>query len=857
MAHQSSGAPAFELAFGQFKPMPITIFNGSTGQDFSTWLRRFEDLVRMVNPPMPEQLKVNNLVGYLDGEARDLVEEMPDADKNDYTKVVSILRTHYEAPHFRNLARQQLSDCKQGANETVRDFAERMKKLVRKVTQGQTKAAQKERLLDEFLDRIKPTLRFHVKASGPSSYDDAVIKAMTYESLLAEAINNMTIIPSAGVESPAQVNVVDNPRTEHRSRWSQFRQTPQARPQVPAYASRRQQTFNRRVFERAPNSNVVCYRCGKVGHIQTFCRSWIPLQGFNPMSQRPLNAHDGGRRGHLERGSDDVRQWRGDRAHDNEVPSRSGKGRSVGRTFAVDTLEGKPSTDYVDNPVQVLSEKDKDAQIAALIERNNELANFAFATHEPCNSSDNPTDVHHERTGARSTSLPRWPVMCLFLLANLGICSAVSAPPAMICSNSAAGNYWRIPHEVNCTRILPSFVSDPVRVTLDVFRPNTVRYKTTATVCKIISQKVTYSVNFFGSRNQISTTSELTVTPEECKQMFNHRRCAHGDMTTVGTVMKTTNKLEIDWPTAPFHCCTDYEVSVYNCVAFETSVYAYHGASGVDSPAGPLTGCQYEDGSCIMKSGAAVIWQPTAEEACQFIFVATMKGTMADKVWLSDSKEFALSFSLKEAQFVDCKNSLIRTDQGYAVKITGIPRRSARSLETFSPLSQVGLATTNQLAAQLLAVEDNMQTLTISSFRQSALSLCKSMNSISRSMIAALASEPTLAMRKILSRPDIDAMFLGGDVIKTRPCVLLSRNMYRLQPFNDTCYTKPMIEVHIPGNKTWKAFLDPVTFVISINAEQVACKPSAIFEFAINNTVHRFDAIQNTWEKMKVQRLSH
>ncbi|VDP03841.1 unnamed protein product [Heligmosomoides polygyrus] len=94
----------------------------------------------MVNPPMPEQLKVNNLVSYLDGEARDLVEEMPDADKNDYTKVVSILRTHYEAPQFRNLARQQLSHCKQGANETVRDFAERMKKLVRKVTQGQSKA---------------------------------------------------------------------------------------------------------------------------------------------------------------------------------------------------------------------------------------------------------------------------------------------------------------------------------------------------------------------------------------------------------------------------------------------------------------------------------------------------------------------------------------------------------------------------------------------------------------------------------------------------------------------------------------------------------------------------------------------
>ncbi|EYC37942.1 hypothetical protein Y032_0755g2075, partial [Ancylostoma ceylanicum] len=36
----------------------------------------------MVNPPLPEQLKTNTLVGFLEGEARDLVDEMPDQDKN-------------------------------------------------------------------------------------------------------------------------------------------------------------------------------------------------------------------------------------------------------------------------------------------------------------------------------------------------------------------------------------------------------------------------------------------------------------------------------------------------------------------------------------------------------------------------------------------------------------------------------------------------------------------------------------------------------------------------------------------------------------------------------------------------------
>ncbi|RCN27291.1 retrotransposon gag protein [Ancylostoma caninum] len=212
MTHQVSGAQSFELAFGQFKPKPPTQFSGAESQEFSSWLRRFEDMVRMVNPPMPEQLKVNTLVGFLEGEARDLIDELPDADKNDYKKVVDLLRTHYEGPHFRNLARQQLSDCKQSPNESVREFAERMKRLVKRVTQGQPKTAQNERSLDEFLDRLRPAPCFHVKASNPASYDDAIIKAMTYESLLADAVSNLAIFPGTKLETP-QVNVASNPQT--------------------------------------------------------------------------------------------------------------------------------------------------------------------------------------------------------------------------------------------------------------------------------------------------------------------------------------------------------------------------------------------------------------------------------------------------------------------------------------------------------------------------------------------------------------------------------------------------------------------------------------------------------------------
>ncbi|RCN50890.1 hypothetical protein ANCCAN_02903 [Ancylostoma caninum] len=76
------------LTFGQLASENNKCFTGSE-QDFESWLRRFEDLVRMVNQALPQQLKTNTLVGFLEGEARDLVDEMPDQDKNSLLRLLN------------------------------------------------------------------------------------------------------------------------------------------------------------------------------------------------------------------------------------------------------------------------------------------------------------------------------------------------------------------------------------------------------------------------------------------------------------------------------------------------------------------------------------------------------------------------------------------------------------------------------------------------------------------------------------------------------------------------------------------------------------------------------------------------
>lgn len=78
---------SWQLVFGQLAQKKIKRFLGSE-QDFESWLRSFEDIVRMVNSSLLEQLKTNTLVGILEGEARELVGEMPYQDKNSYVKIV-------------------------------------------------------------------------------------------------------------------------------------------------------------------------------------------------------------------------------------------------------------------------------------------------------------------------------------------------------------------------------------------------------------------------------------------------------------------------------------------------------------------------------------------------------------------------------------------------------------------------------------------------------------------------------------------------------------------------------------------------------------------------------------------------
>lgn len=120
----------------------------------------------------PEQ-KANYLIGRLDGVAREKVEELDREAQRDYHTIVSHLTTFFESPQQRYVARQKLSTCRQEPGEPADTFANPILHLVRGATSGQDPASQKERVLKEFVARLRGDIRYFVNLDNPTTYKQA------------------------------------------------------------------------------------------------------------------------------------------------------------------------------------------------------------------------------------------------------------------------------------------------------------------------------------------------------------------------------------------------------------------------------------------------------------------------------------------------------------------------------------------------------------------------------------------------------------------------------------------------------------------------------------------------------------
>ncbi|KAL6739426.1 hypothetical protein Aduo_012885 [Ancylostoma duodenale] len=552
-------------------------------------------------------------------------------------------------------------------------------------------------------------------------------------------------------------------------------------------------------------SQSSCYNCGGIGHQARQCPS------------PRVRTFESGTRRYTPRS---VSPYKG--------PSRSFSSPHVMHYAAEPSSELLQAREQIKSLSLSLREnqnalEQSNARISALTKRNEELANSTFGR-----PASNTLSV--------SRRVPEIRLLLPCIMA-LSLCTQANAalPPAWLCPRDPSDVVARIPISYNCSRIIPRVDVSPKVMSVHIFRPNTQRYDTPAYLCMIVTHSVTYSVNFFGARTEKHSEKYEVVSLESCKRMVQHHKCDHGSMIAVEDTWVTSNEPQFEWPSAPFGCCVEHRLSVSNCYLISTVVHMRHGSKYPDSPAGDLRQCTYPSGSCTMRDGSMLTWAPHKDEACQYIPVTKMKGHLLGDIWVSDSKEFALSWHDNSDRIRDCGNELIITDQGYALMTM---HRFPRAVDP-----AVGIITSNQLAAQLLAVEDTVQ-MAVSALSRHALSaLCDRTNPLALSLHTSLAANPTFTIRNLLDRHDLAASHLGNDLVQVHRCMPIPPKNYRLLASNGTCFGKPKVELSLSRGPKLHMFVDPTTNVLSDEASPRDCTLARYFYFPISGGHLRFDSL--------------
>lgn len=364
---------------------PLHSFTGDGTETFSSWVGKLDDWMDIQTAKLDAQAKCNRLKFHLEGFAHSYFDQLPSGTKQDYALAKEALKTKFESDRVLNLAEQQLIATKQKYNESVGSFAARLRKLVITACSNETNEAAERRLLHGFIKKLRPQLRFQVKAALSSqSFDAALDLALKYETLLEERdeIEGPTV-KAIQQTQPSMSEITDtlkkllkeelsgkiapptnnfNSYRDNRRPYRKYR-----------FVSRTPSNFNRQpnAAETPPDhvekaiesshSKLLCNFCRKPGHFEARC--WMKFPRLRPRNNyRTENQY-------TERYTNISENEGKDKVTANfvEVINKENKGEN----------DGKETT-----PKEMNTKEDEYKRIAAqaqmLLEQNNRLAKLAY-----------------------------------------------------------------------------------------------------------------------------------------------------------------------------------------------------------------------------------------------------------------------------------------------------------------------------------------------------------------------------------------------------------------------------------------------------------------------------------------------
>ncbi len=256
----------------------------------------------------------------------------------------------------------------------------------------------------------------------------------------------------------------------------------------------------------------------------------------------------------------------------------------------------------------------------------------------------------------------------------------------------------------------------------------------------------------------------------------------------------------------------------------------------MESPAGLVGHCNYDDSFCQLQDGSQLLWEPNKTASCEIIPWQIVKGKKYGSNFLADDHNIALTFT-NVTYISDCQRRHVQvSDQGIPVAYVGMSDhgpvndtkgRARRELnrrpwdlqktqinvtvgyhirthelpnwnEEHGTLNAYklfkrkvepdGVVTTDLLAASLQAVDFGMRELAHFAYLHAMRSTCQSWHQIVAVMRASTLENPTLVARILLNPSDIIAT-AGGGAIEIFPCIQIPKTDYRFISCNRSSCT--------------------------------------------------------------------
>ena len=265
---------------------PPPVFEGRQGDDFETWVDRFETWGKVYAPRKEDMLLY--FPTLLGNSAFAIWRELPLPVKGDYDAVKQSFVTAFSSPAMIDAFRAELKSRDRRPDENLVAYAGELKALARRAYPKYNTEARNDVVLTSFLKGLGDMGR-KVRKSNPRTVEEAIEKAARIEVREEIEKGRGKHVASLGSERDDDNDIqiaasaLQGRKMEQEKFVQMERQLEEIQNQISALTTRQRDV-------------ITCYNCGGQGHIARTC----PSKG--PTNYRGRQRGRGGRGGRGSRG---------------------------------------------------------------------------------------------------------------------------------------------------------------------------------------------------------------------------------------------------------------------------------------------------------------------------------------------------------------------------------------------------------------------------------------------------------------------------------------------------------------------------------------------------------------------------